>query len=260
MAETASGLNFGPQWLRDTFQPETPGAAGGGGIGGTGVGGGGGGGGYRNSGEGRGGGGGFLGQGSRGGFFGYDSGSSNYQSYGGGGAGGGGGGGSGVQHGITQLQGGSKLAAMKLADHRYGREEMLGLYHTTLINAGDLPEAEIDVMKQMKLWSDVPRIPINLMAEADEDEARAWQRGANSDASLKIYKKENDMYSVAGGGGRGGWPSSNGPPGGRGGPERGRGRGRGIGGYERHRSLNEDEEFGGIGGAGRGRGTKSAGS
>ena len=248
MADTAAGLNFGPQWLRDTFQPET-GGGGGGGQGGPG-----GqqqplpppgssGGGYNNS---------FMNYQRGGGGGGMDYGFSNNSSYSNN---------SNSQHGLSAM-GGSKLAAMKLAEFRYGREEMLVLADSPATYDQALPEEDVALLSQLKLWTDPPQPPINLQGPMSEEENRAWQRGANSDASIRVYKKEagGEMYPVPGGpvgrgapGIRGG---SMGGPGDRGGM-RGRGRGvaGGVGSFERHRSMNEDEEFGGgPSGAGRGRG------
>lgn len=74
-----------------------------------------------------------------------------------------------------------------------------------------------------------------------EDENRAWMRGANSDTSMRVYRKtEGPMIGLA--------P----PPGG----SRGRGRGRGAS-FERHRSGGEieaEELAGPPMGRGRGRG------
>lgn len=83
MAEPA--LNFGPQWLRESFGGDGPGKDGGGG--------GGGGGGVRSH---------------------LDDGHHKQ---------------SGFMTGIS-----SKLAAMKLAEHRYGREEMLALFDAAVGN------------------------------------------------------------------------------------------------------------------------------
>ena len=58
-------------------------------------------------------------------------------------------------------------------------------------------------------------------------EQRAWSRGANSDTSIRLYKKENPTNSLISGGGRGG-------------SERGRGRGRGF--FDRHRGPPDDED------------------
>jgi len=147
-----------------------------------------------------------------------------------------------------------KLAAMKLAEHRYGREEMLAIYDTTLAGKeteeaedGDVEPPVGPLRRQFNhLW--VPRAQRPLSATpSTEDELRAWQRGANSDTSMRLYAKDDTL-----GGGRGG-------PG----AMRGRGMGRGAAGpvgrggrggfHDRHRSGGDDEDVGGGGGRGRGR-------
>ena len=84
-----------------------------------------------------------------------------------------------------------------------------------------------------------------------EDESRAWGRGANSETSLRMYNRR---------GGGGGPEDRGGRGGGRGGGliRGGGGAGRGRGGFDRHRSIKEDDEMamerGGGGPPGRGRG------
>lgn len=90
-----------------------------------------------------------------------------------------------------------------------------------------------------------------------EEENRAWVRGANSETSLRTYRKEGPGGGPLDGpgGGFGGWGQA-GAGGGQMGDTRGgmRGRGRGIrGGFDRQLS-NLDDEIGGRGGIGLGRG------
>ena len=128
------------------------------------------------------------------------------------------------------------MAPAKLAEFRYGREEILALFE---MNADlTLPSYQEKVVSQAGLLAEKPLLPLALMG-ANEDEQRAWQRGANSDTSLRLYKKDIPSASM-GPGGLGGGPGGVG----RGGPvERGRGRGRGF--FDRHRAPPEDDE--GIG-------------
>lgn len=149
------------------------------------------------------------------------------------------------------------LSAMKLAEYRYGKEEMLGLYPVALVqdtpssNSSTLLDADIlEAMETTSLLVPDRRAlpPLNLMGAASEDEQRAWSRGANSDTSLRLYSKQKDMSRViedgmAGRGRMDAGPSLRGDH--RGGlPERGRGRGVGRGGsintggpfFDRHRS------------------------
>ena len=131
----------------------------------------------------------------------------------------------------------AKMAAMKLADFRYGREEMLALFEPAIDKRdaeewNQPPEGVLDRCPSAvanALWISRVQTPLNLQGPMSEDEQRAWAKGANSDQSLRSYKKE------AGGGGI--MPGEM-VRGGLGGP-RGRGRGRG---FDRHRSVNEDEE------------------
>ncbi len=112
------------------------------------------------------------------------------------------------------------------------------------------------------LWVEKAQVPLNLQEKSD-DELRAWHRGANSDASVRTYRKEDGSMGGGGGGGHmmGGGGGGGGPPmmmrGGRGrGDPRGMSRGGGRGGYDRHRSMMDDEEGGGGprgGPGGRGR-------
>jgi len=106
------------------------------------------------------------------------------------------------------------LPNMKLADYRYGREEMLALFDK------DVKPSE-DMIALGALFIEKCRFPLNLIQIGDE-ETRAWQRGANSDASLRPFPSQNKR-----------------PPS----PVRGRGRGRGISAYphyDRNRTNEED--------------------
>lgn len=150
---------------------------------------------------------------------------------------------------------GRGAVSFKLADFRYGREEMLALFDEYMLKDRDrmrvgvtLPED--DPLVEMKLWNKMPAPPLNLQDSMSEEEQRAWQKGVNSDTSLRNSRKEMPLESAAlarGGGAGAGIRGmrGGGPPGG----SLGRGRG-----FERHRSVNEEEEFLGLGPAARGRG------
>eukprot|EP00092_Neocalanus_flemingeri_P067348 GFUD01082189.1.p1 GENE.GFUD01082189.1~~GFUD01082189.1.p1 ORF type:complete len:309 (+),score=59.37 GFUD01082189.1:110-928(+) len=126
---------------------------------------------------------------------------------------------------LTEPQGGSggvlytpPLPNMKLADYRYGREEMLALFDKNVKPPEDLAQFGT-------LFVEKCQFPLNLM-QMSEEESRAWQRGANSDASLRPYG-----------------PPGKRPPS----PNGGRGRGRGRGSvpyYDRNRSM--DDEMDGV--------------
>jgi len=126
---------------------------------------------------------------------------------------------------LTEPQGGSggvlytpPLPNMKLADYRYGREEMLALFDKNVKPPEDLAQFGT-------LFVEKCQFPLNLM-QMSEEESRAWQRGANSDASLRPYG-----------------PPGKRPPS----PSGGRGRGRGRGTvpyYDRNRSM--DDEMDGV--------------
>ena len=123
------------------------------------------------------------------------------------------------------------MAPAKLAEFRYGREEMLALF--TMPGEKALPGFQERVVANAGLLAEKPSWPMNLMGPMSEEEQRAWQKGANSDTSLRLYKKELPPGSLGGGG----------PGVGRGaGGERGRGRGRGF--FDRHRSQVDEEDPG----------------
>ena len=56
---------------------------------------------------------------------------------------------------------GCKLVGMKLAEFRYGKEEMLALFHETELEEKDPPE-EYGFLKQFNLWVQKPQLPLNL--------------------------------------------------------------------------------------------------
>lgn len=164
----------------------------------------------------------------------------------------GGGRGGGLAMGAGYNVASTKMAAMKLADFRYGREEMLALFDAAIDKKdaeewNEPPEGTLDRCPSAvanALWMAKVQTPLNLQGSMSEEEQRVWARGANSDQSLRSYKKE-----------AGGMMPGEMVRGGMGGP-RGRGRGRG---FDRHRSVNEDEEremmmAGGGPERGRGRG------
>ena len=150
--------------------------------------------------------------------------------------------------------GGSKMATnpnimapAKLAEFRYGREEMLALF--TMPGEKAMPVYQERVVANAGLLAEKPLWPMNLMGPMSEEEQRAWQKGANSDTSLRLYKKELPGGSLHGGNhglGRGA------------GGERGRGRGRGF--FDRNRAPVDDEDpgrRGEDGGRAFGRGNES---
>jgi len=132
------------------------------------------------------------------------------------------------------------IAPPKLADFRYGREEMLALFSLPTTEPS-LPSYQEKAVASSGLLSERPQLPLNLMGPMSEEEQRCWQKGANSDTSLRLYKKEIPPGGALSGLGRGGAAG-----------ERGRGRGRGF--FDRHRSQVDDED--GVGrreeGGGRG--------
>ena len=150
--------------------------------------------------------------------------------------------------------GSAKPAQAKLAEFRYGREELLALFDSSNQRERDPPE---EWVRNLGLWVTSFQRPVNLGA-FEKEEREAWARGANSDTSMRIYRKNPEGIHVSGdvgfmiAGTRG--------AGSRGGL---RGRGRGSpGAYERHRSVIDDPDLlderagdGGRGGHGvRGRG------
>lgn len=139
-------------------------------------------------------------------------------------AGGGGGGGS------KMASNPNIMAPAKLAEFRYGREEMLALFNLPSEELScTLPGYQEKAVAAAGLLAERPQLPLNLMGPMSEDEQRTWQKGANSDTSLRLYKKEIPPGGLAGGSGLG-----------RGGGERGRGRGRGF--FDRHRAPIDDDE------------------
>ena len=160
----------------------------------------------------------------------------------------------------------SGLATAKLAEFRYGREEMLALFATD--HAPPIA-CQISAMAAAGIYIERPQLPLNLMGAMSEEEQRAWQRGANSETSLKLYKKDSGSLHHAPGMGRGVSTERLGRGAGRGGVGvRGGSVGVANSFFDRHRGA-EDEglEIGvaGVGGggvavgAGRGRGTEEGG-
>lgn len=141
----------------------------------------------------------------------------------------------GVDHGSAGGGGGTSkmasnlnmMAPAKLAEFRYGREEMLALFSLPPPSKS-LPSYQEKAVGSAGLLAERPQLPLNLMGPMSEEEQRAWQKGANSDTSLRLYKKE--VPSMGPGIGRGGGVG-----------ERGRGRGRG-GFFERHRPPMDDDD------------------
>ena len=120
------------------------------------------------------------------------------------------------------------MAPAKLAEFRYGREEMLALFSLPSELTCTLPAYQEKAVTNAGLLAERPQLPLNLMGPMSEDEQRTWQKGANSDTSLRLYKKEIPQSGLSG------------PGLGRGSGERGRGRGRGF--FDRHRAPIDDEE------------------
>lgn len=149
----------------------------------------------------------------------------------------------------------SGLATAKLAEFRYGREEMLALYSSD--HAPPLT-CQMSAMASAGIFVDRPQPPLNLMGAMSEEEQKAWQRGANSDSSLKLYKKDSGGLHHAPGMGRGIGTERLGRGGGRGlaGPRGGPAGAQGF--FDRHRGTDDDAEHVGVGG-GRGRGAEEGG-
>jgi len=112
------------------------------------------------------------------------------------------------------------LSNIKLAEFRYGKEEILALFDKNV----KPPE---EIVNFGTLFVEKCQYPLNLM-QMTEDESRAWQRGANSDTSQRQF----------------GAPGKRPPS-----PTGGRGRGRGRAGapyYDRNRSMDEELLEGGV--------------
>jgi hypothetical protein len=155
----------------------------------------------------------------------------------------------------------SGLATAKLAEFRYGREEMLALYST---DHSPPFTCQMNAMNSAGILIERPQLPLNLMGAMSEDEQRAWQRGANSESSLKLYKKDSGGLHHAPGMGRGVTTDRIGRGVGRGvGGPRGGPAGGGVSFFDRHRGIEDDglENLGpGIPvGVGRGRGVEEGG-
>ena len=52
-----------------------------------------------------------------------------------------------------------------------------------------LPSYQEKAIATSGLLSERPQLPLNLMGPMSEEEQRCWQKGANSDTSLRLYKK-----------------------------------------------------------------------
>ena len=180
----SSELNFGPQWLRDSFQEGSGGGGPGGGAGGPGGGPGGPGGPVPG------------GQHPRGGGQHHQQHQQPQQQHDprGGGQG---------QSSSAYHAAANKLSALKLAEFRYGREEMLALYEDPDGEAGREPPEGI-AKRFAHLWVHRAQAPLSLQGPIGEDEQRAWQRGANSDQSVRTYRKEGSMGGAGIGVGIGG--------------------------------------------------------
>lgn len=72
----------------------------------------------------------------------------------------------------------------------YGREEMLALFDAAMDPDDnedmDPPEGPLRKPGQFaSLWMRKAQLPLNLQGHPSEEEQRAWQRGANSEASIR---------------------------------------------------------------------------
>ncbi|KAM4728956.1 GRB10-interacting GYF protein 2 isoform 5-T5 [Anableps anableps] len=138
------------------------------------------------------------------------------------GGGGGGGGGGGSSNAVTSPPLSPALPKYKLADYRYGREEMLALYVKDNKIPIDLHDKEF-----LPILQEEPLPPLALVSFTEEEQ-RNFSMSVNSVAVLRLT-------------GRGGGPIA-GAPRGRS-TSRGRGRGRGDGGFYQ-RSFDDVEGFG----------------
>ncbi|KAM4550965.1 GRB10-interacting GYF protein 2 isoform 5-T5 [Odontesthes bonariensis] len=141
---------------------------------------------------------------------------------GGGGSGGGSGGGGGSSTVVASPPLSPALPKYKLADYRYGREEMLALYVKDNKIPIDLQDKEF-----LPILQEEPLPPLALVSFTEEEQ-RNFSMSVNSAAVLRLT-------------GRGGGPIA-GAPRGRS-TSRGRGRGRGDGGFYQ-RSFDDVEGFG----------------
>ncbi|KAK6618626.1 hypothetical protein RUM43_013017 [Polyplax serrata] len=116
----------------------------------------------------------------------------------------------------------------QLAEHRYGREEMLALFDRNV-------RAPDPLVKLQGLYVEKTQIPMALLTMTEE-EIRQWHKGINSDVVLRLNGK-----TVVG-------PPGGGVFRGRGGNilERGRGRLRGSGGFHYSRGLSYEEQSDGV--------------
>ncbi|XP_054889183.1 GRB10-interacting GYF protein 2 isoform X2 [Poeciliopsis prolifica] len=137
-------------------------------------------------------------------------------------SGGGGGGGGGSSNAVTSPPLSPALPKYKLADYRYGREEMLALYVKDNKIPIDLHDKEF-----LPILQEEPLPPLALVSFTEEEQ-RNFSMSVNSAAVLRLT-------------GRGGGPIA-GAPRGRS-TSRGRGRGRGDGGFYQ-RSFDDVEGFG----------------
>ncbi|XP_054271117.1 GRB10-interacting GYF protein 2 [Macrosteles quadrilineatus] len=123
--------------------------------------------------------------------------------------------------------GAAQTAPIRMADHRYGREEMLALFNRNVQPPDDIKQLQGLYVKEMQL-------PLALIPQTQE-EITQWNRGINSEGALRLSKP-----GMGPGGPRGAM-------GGRGGSvDRGRGRGRGSYHYSRGLSYDESENTNGY--------------
>ncbi|XP_067006202.2 GRB10-interacting GYF protein 2 isoform X1 [Anabrus simplex] len=120
----------------------------------------------------------------------------------------------------------SSTPRYQLAEHRYGREEMLALFDR-MVKAPD------NIVGVPALYVEKTQPPLALL-QMTEEETRMWNRGINSDAVLRSTSKTPAGISGVPRGGRGGSV------------DRGRGRGRGSYHYSRGLSYEEPGDSGDV--------------
>ena len=57
-----------------------------------------------------------------------------------------------------------------------------------LFQEPSLPSYQEKAVAAIGLLSERPHLPLNLAGPMSEEEQRVWQKGANSDTSLRLYK------------------------------------------------------------------------
>ena len=67
--------------------------------------------------------------------------------------------------------------------------QIFGLCYFFTALEQSLPSYQEKAVASSGLLSERPQLPLNLMGPMSEEEQRCWQKGANSDTSLRLYKK-----------------------------------------------------------------------